>query len=194
MVPPAAYESKITMRFDLLLQVIYDSNLFCKILFPSTNEGPQVPPHSLPHPPLKFFLESPGGISHVLTWDVQSVITRHPLPFPPLHSGPPGLGSLGSLLAPLSVLLSSAAPARPTLSMEHLLIPTRQCCSHEIPSQLLWLPLPPSTTLVFSNLGSVRSKATEGPNILWSLTEVAMRDSFHFHTWFPLSEDSNMGN
>lgn len=106
---------------------------------------------------------------------------------------PQGWVALG-LLAALSVLLSSAAPARPTLSMEHLLIPTRQCCSHEIPSQLLWLPLPPSTTLVFSNLGSVRSKATEGPNILWRLTEVAMRNSFHFHTWFPLSEDSNMGN
>ena len=38
--------SKITIQLDPLLQIIYGSNLFYKILFPCTNIGPQVPPHS----------------------------------------------------------------------------------------------------------------------------------------------------
>lgn len=114
-----------------------------------------------------------------------------PLTSAPSASWPWVCQVLLCLCAPLPVLLSSAAPARPNLSTEHLLVPPKQYCFHKIPSPLLLLSLSASTTLVFSNLGNDRTGpyncviGYRGHQVYcgWGLTAFVVKNSFHFsHT------------
>lgn len=109
------------------------------------------------------------------------------------------VGLAGPAPAPLPVV-SAAAPARPRLSTQ---LPNswQTGSPHEILPPLLVYRLRPSPTLVFSNLGDVRTGLyncvvdyRKYPNILSALRKVAVRNSFHVHTWSSLSEGSSSGN
>lgn len=82
----------------------------------------------------------------------------HPLPWPPLYSGLPGVGSLES--AGAAVLVgTTASDAEFHASQSHCINATPPDSRKTmLPPRAPWLPLPPtpSTTLVFSDLGSVR--------------------------------------
>lgn len=81
-----------------------------------------------------------------------------------------------------------------------LLTPERWLCSRKIPHPLLLSssplqPLQCSKALEGSGLAAVTgSEATQGTRHTVGSHELVVRNSFHFHTWFPLSGDPNMGN
>lgn len=107
----------------------------------------------------------------------------HPLPWPPSLVWPLGLGSLES--AGAAVLVGTTASAEFRASQFHCISATPpDSCKTVLP----WRPMaatspPPSATLVFSDLGRVRSQScvkcyTETTRVTHSLAEVAIEELF----------------
>lgn len=117
--------------------------------------GPLTLPTSPPTPVFHGVSMGNGTCAHLRG---PSSYHPHPLPWPPLYSGLPGLSSLES--AGAAVLVGTTASAAEFHASQSHCINATPPDSHKtvLPPRAPWLPLPSSsTTLVFSDLGSVRS-------------------------------------